>query len=135
MKSVNDRLNMVVIVRSPTIDMLKFSAFYAKWARNKNVDVYSFRPLSGVKHNVLPAGTTSVNFIAHLTKGKYDYAIIYGDDNANIYTMETQLRKIGIRVMDKSVYRKESIPSIKEEKQMEEEFKKERNGKQAFFEG
>lgn len=84
-----------------------------------DVEVYSFYRLPPtIQANVtmFPPGANAQNFVAYIPKGKFQLAYLYLDDNSNSYTIQEQLKKIGIKILSKTVVREETEEKKEEPK-------------------
>lgn len=107
-----DRTPLAFIVRTPATDRVKLDMQLDMLNRYHQVDVYSFYPiLSKYAVKQFPSGTSAQNFTRYLEPGKYKMAVILGDNNSNIYTMQQTLKKSGIALLTKMV-----LPLVTEEK-------------------
>ena len=84
-----------------------------------DVEVFSFYrlpPTIEAKVTMFPPGTNAQNFVAYIPKGKFQLAYLYLDDNSNSYTIQEQLKKIGIKTLSKTVVREETEEKKEEPK-------------------
>ena len=113
---------LLLIVRAKKVNVDTFARQHALLSNFYDVDVFSFNgiPLPpGFVTHVFSSGTTVQNFVAQIPKKTYELGMLYIDDNSNAYTMEQNLKKLGMKLLKKTVIQEETTP-IKEEKEDEQ---------------
>jgi hypothetical protein len=130
-KVKHQRKSLAFIVRTHNVKAEDFIRQVNLLGNYYDVDIYSFYRIPAImKYTQFPPGTGVQNFPAFIPKGKYELAYLYLDDNANSYTMQENLKKLGIKTLSKTVIREEAPK--KEEKEEKENDKATDATRQSF---
>jgi hypothetical protein len=125
-KVKHQRKSLAFIVRTHNVKAEDFIRQVNLLGNYYDVDIYSFYRIPAImKYTQFPPGTGVQNFPAFIPKGKYL------DDNANSYTMQENLKKLGIKTLSKTVIREEAPK--KEEKEEKENDKATDATRQSFI--